>query len=211
MKKYLLLVRHAESLNNANGNRFSGIVNTPITEKGHSDSAILSDRLSKFRVETVLTSELERSKETAELVFPNVPVYTCSELIEFNYGDYEGISPDDLPEDDAVLNMWRQSPGSMSFPGGQNIAKYADEMWKGMYDLMLKIPEKRIGCIIHKTMGRLFIAKILGLDLNYFRLIPMGNSSVSIVTWDSTEGFRLHTLNTTIDLISDAKENLWNW
>lgn len=99
MKKYILLVRHAESLNNASGNKFSGIVDSPITEKGLDYSRKLAGNLSRFKVETVLTSSLERAKETAELVFPNIPIRICEELMEFNYGEYDGVSPDDLPHD----------------------------------------------------------------------------------------------------------------
>ena len=210
MKKYILLVRHAESLNNASGNKFSGIVDSPITEKGLDYSRKLAGNLSRFKVETVLTSSLERAKETAELVFPNIPIRICEELMEFNYGEYDGVSPDDLPHDDPILKKWIQSPGNMSFPGGQNIAEYTDDMWQGMNDLMFKISEKNIGCIIHKTMGRLFIAKMLGLDLNSFRLLPMENCSLSTITWDSNDGFQLHSLNVTVDMFSDTKEGLWN-
>ena len=211
MEKHLLLVRHAESLNNASGNKFSGIANTPITEKGRNQSRIVSKRLSKFAVETVLTSSLERAKETAGLVFPNVPIKICAELMEFNYGEYDGLSPDELPPNDPVIKKWKQIPGNMSFPGGQNIAKYAGEMWQGMHGLMLKTSERKIGCIIHKTMGRLFISKMLGLDLDNFRLIPLDNCSVSVIKWDSFEGFRLYSLNIMVDMINGSKEDIWNW
>lgn len=211
MKKYLLLVRHAETHNNAYGNKFSGIVDTPLTDKGQKDAIVLADRLSSFNVEVVLTSKLERARKSAELLFPKIPRRICNELLEFDYGKYDGLSPHDLSPDDTIVTEWIKFPGSITFPCGQNIAHYTEEMWEGMHRLINAVDCQKIACILHKTMGRLFISKILQLDLNRFRSIPMDNCSVSIVTWDSLRGFELNCLNIMCKLVDDMKETVWSW
>jgi broad specificity phosphatase PhoE len=195
-----LLIRHAETTNNANGHRFSGNGDSPITVNGRASLSLLRERLSAFPVEKVLTSNLQRAQETAELLFPNMPAQICDELTEFDFGDYTGVCFDELRADDPVLEQWRRMPGTMSFPGGQNIEAFSEDIWNGMHRLMSTLSERTICCIAHKTMGRLFIAKTLGLDLDSFRSIPMDNCSVSMITWDHSDGFSLQTLNMTLDL-----------
>jgi broad specificity phosphatase PhoE len=210
MKKYLLLVRHSESYNNVRGNKFSGIMDTPLTEEGYQQARRLAIKLSDCNIEVVLTSKLERARKTAELIFPNVPLRVSNELLEFDYGKYDGISPEDLPPNDPIINQWKRLPGNLSFPGGQNISKYAEEMWHKMHDLIRSTNETKIGCIIHKTMARLFVAKILQIDLNCFRLIPMDNCSISVIIWDSKKGFELKSLNIIDTIRNDYGEEIWN-
>ncbi len=208
-KKHLMLIRHAESCNNADGNRFSGTANTPITADGREKATELAEKLAGVSFEVVLASGLERAVETAELVCPGTPIRACEELMEFDYGDYDGLSPDELPDDDPILVQWRQSPSGLRFPGGQGVEAYAETSWGGMCNLMARTMESKIACIVHKTMGRLFVARMLGLDLDSFRSIPMDNCSISLVTWEPSEGFTLLSLNVATNLIGTAGDSIW--
>lgn len=60
--------------------------------------------MSEFTIEKILTSRLERAKETAEIVFPDVPIQVCDELMEFNYCDYVGT--DETGHNDSGRKFW---------------------------------------------------------------------------------------------------------
>jgi probable phosphoglycerate mutase len=200
MLKQVYFIRHGESSLNADANRLSGISDVPMTDAGRAHCRALSQFFRRRPVEAVYVSLLSRSKETASLVFPHGPaVQVRDELMEFDYGQLDGVSIDELPEANPVAAQWRQSPGNMTFPSGQNIQDYAEVAFKGMHRLISASPASRIACVGHKTMGRLLVAKVIGLDLDAFRAIPMDNCSVTMFAWGEESGFTLRSLNLGIE------------
>ena len=200
MVKHVYFIRHGESSLNADANRLSGISDVPMTDAGRKRSRALSQFFRARPVEAVYSSRLARSQETALLVFPDGPaVQVRDELLEFDYGQFDGVAVEELPQDHPVAVQWRESPGDMMFPGGQNIRKCANAAFEGMCQLVSVSPAERIACVGHKTMGRLFVAKVIGLDLDAFRAIPMDNCSVTVFSWSEEGGFVLRSLNLVID------------
>lgn len=200
MPKQIYLIRHGQSSHNADANQLSGITDVSMTGAGREHCRALSHYFKKRPVDMTYSSRLARAQETAALVFPDGPkVQVRDELLELDYGQYEGVPVDDLPADDPIALQWRDSPGNMTFPGGQNMREFADLVFAGLHQLVGGSAADRIACIGHKTMGRLFVARVIGLDLNHFRIIPMDNCSVTRFTWTEDGGFVLRGLNLAAD------------
>ncbi len=200
MTKTIYFIRHGESSLNADENRLSGVRDAPMTDAGREHCRALTKFFRAHPVEAVYSSWLERSRETATLVLPDgPPTQVRDELLEFDYGQFDGVAVEGLPEDHPIAVQWRDAPGDMTFPGGQNIRQYAVAAFTGMCHLVSESPVEQIACVGHKTMGRLFVAKVIGLDLNAFRAIPMDNCSVTVFTWSEEAGFALRSLNLVID------------
>ncbi len=199
MAKRIYFIRHGESSLNADANRLSGISDVPMTEAGREHCRILSRFFEAVPVDAVYSSPLARAIETSALIFPDGPAAEVrGELIEFNYGEFDGVSIEELAPEHPVAMQWRDCPGDMTFPGGQSIREYADAVFEGMKRLIASTPAQRIACVGHKTMGRLFVAKVLGLQLNAFRAIPMDNCSITELAWAEEAGFSLRALNISI-------------
>lgn len=113
----LLLLRHGQSVLNAE-NRFTGLLDPPLSAAGEEESAAAGALLASadFRPDVVYTSTLTRSRETARILLevldaPAAAVLTSWELNERSYGSLTGRSREELlselgPE---VFHSWRRS------------------------------------------------------------------------------------------------------
>jgi broad specificity phosphatase PhoE len=89
----LLLVRHGETDWNAEG-RLQGHTDRPLNDFGRRQARALADRLAGEDVTAVYASDLERARETAEILAERLglPVVTEPDLRERNWGNWEGLT-----------------------------------------------------------------------------------------------------------------------
>ena len=90
---HLYFVRHGESEANAQ-NINQGHLNSPLTQKGIHQAKVLAKLLEKIDFELIYSSDLDRAKDTAEIIKMNRPisVQTSSLLREKSFGVLEGIN-----------------------------------------------------------------------------------------------------------------------
>lgn len=91
-----LICRHGESIWNKD-NKFAGWTEIPLTDKGKNDCLITAKKLlsNHFIPDKIYTSDLIRTKETAEIIKnainPNIETESCWRINERHYGSCEGI------------------------------------------------------------------------------------------------------------------------
>jgi probable phosphoglycerate mutase len=83
------LARHGETAWSLSG-QHTGLCDIPLTESGEKDARRLSDRLRGLRFEQVWTSPLQRAMRTSQLAGFADAARTDADLVEWNYGKYEG-------------------------------------------------------------------------------------------------------------------------
>ena len=108
------LARHGETAWTLSG-QHTGLTDLPLTERGEATARALGERLAGLTFSLVLTSPLQRAKRTCELAgFGGVAVED-RDLVEWNYGDYEGKR---------TAEILRGRPGWQLFrdgcPGGES-------------------------------------------------------------------------------------------
>ncbi len=116
MKVYL--ARHGEtewSLSEQHTSR----TDIPLTDNGRRQAAELRGLFASRPVEKVLTSPLSRAVESATLA-GFVDAQATDELLEFDYGEYEGVTTVDIRQERPDWYLWRD--GS---PGGETPADVA--------------------------------------------------------------------------------------
>jgi probable phosphoglycerate mutase len=105
----LWLVRHAETEWSRSG-RHTGRTDVPLTEAGRERAQALRDRLAGRTFALALSSPLSRARETARLA--GLEPQLRDDLVEFDYGEYEGITTAEIRERLPGWDLWRDgSPG----------------------------------------------------------------------------------------------------
>jgi broad specificity phosphatase PhoE len=107
------LIRHAETAWSKAG-RHTGLTDIPLTEEGRAHAATLPGRLAGKTFAAVFVSPLQRARETATLAGLGDQAQVRDDLVEYDYGDYEGITTDEIRRDRPDWYLWRDG-----VPGGE--------------------------------------------------------------------------------------------
>jgi broad specificity phosphatase PhoE len=91
----IYLVRHGETQWSRSG-KHTGVSDIPLTEHGRQQAQALRQELTTVNFALVLTSPLRRARETCELAGLAERAQIDADLMEWNYGDYEGLTSDQI-------------------------------------------------------------------------------------------------------------------
>jgi broad specificity phosphatase PhoE len=86
----IYLARHGETAWSVTG-QHTGLTDLPLTERGERNAVRLRERLAGFVFAKVFTSPLRRAARTCELAGFGAAAEVDRDLVEWNYGDYEGL------------------------------------------------------------------------------------------------------------------------
>ena len=86
----ICLARHGETAWSRTG-QHTGVTDLPLTERGELNAVRLGERLAGCTFEKVFTSPLQRALRTCELAGFGSAAEIDPDLVEWNYGDYEGV------------------------------------------------------------------------------------------------------------------------
>jgi broad specificity phosphatase PhoE len=113
----IVLVRHAETEWSATG-RHTGRTDIPLTDGGRAAARALAPAMRRWRFERVLVSPLARARETCELCGLGELAEPTEELLEWDYGEYEGLRTAEIQERRPGWSLWRDG-----CPGGEDAAQ----------------------------------------------------------------------------------------
>jgi broad specificity phosphatase PhoE len=112
----VVLVRHGET-EWSRDLKHTGRTDIPLTEAGRHEAEELRGALAGRRFDRVLTSPLERAAETCRLAGLGDQATRTDALLEWDYGEYEGITTKEIRETRPDWFLWRDG-----CPGGETAA-----------------------------------------------------------------------------------------
>ncbi len=115
----IVLVRHGETEWSRDG-RHTGRTDIPLTDAGRRQAQALGPALAGWEFELVLSSPLSRALETCRLAGLGERAQLRDELLEWDYGEYEGITTPEIRERRLDWVLWRDG-----CPGGEIAAEVA--------------------------------------------------------------------------------------
>ena len=196
MPSRILLVLHGETAWSATG-RHTGRTDVPLTEEGRDMGRRLGDRLKRAPWDglsdaRVRTSPLRRAAETCELAGFGDRAVESSDLLEWDYGQYEGrTGPDIRASDQPGWLIWRDG-----VPGGETLAEVSARVdrfieWTaevgGVPDpdtTTMHTADNDILVFAHGHLLRILTARWLGLPPEYGQRFALGPATLSVLTWE---------------------------
>jgi broad specificity phosphatase PhoE len=166
------LVRHGATEWSEAG-RHTSITDVPLLPEGEDAARTLAPRLAGHDFALVLTSPRERARRTAELAgFGAAQV--DGDLAEWDYGDYEGVTTDEIRESVPGWTVWTHPcPGGESAADvGARLDRVVDRAGVGSGDVLV---------FGHGHSLRVLAARWLGLPVADGRLFVLGTATVSVL------------------------------
>lgn len=120
--RFLILLRHGETEWTI-ARRHTGRSDIELTEAGREEARAAGGRLAGFRFERVVTSPLTRAVETCELAGFGAEATTDRALMEWDYGEYEGLTTAEIRESEPDWSLF-----SDGCPGGESAAEIGERV-----------------------------------------------------------------------------------
>ncbi|MGW7199873.1 histidine phosphatase family protein [Streptomyces chryseus] len=206
----LILVRHGRSTANTAGLLAGWTPGVTLDERGAAQATALPGRLAAVPLAAVVTSPLERCRETLQPLLdarPGLPAHTDERIGECHYGDWSGRKLAEL-SDEPLMAAVQQHPSSVTFPGGESMramqARAVDAVreWNARVEAEHGEDAVYLMCS-HGDIIKSVVADALGLHLDLFQRIHVDPCSLTAIRYTGLRPF-LVRLGDTGDLSSLA-------
>jgi len=172
----LTLVRHGDTDWSLSG-RHTGWTDIPLVESGRRQAAQLGGRLRDRSFSLVLSSPLSRALETCRLAGLGDVVAADPDLREWNYGDLEGLTSDEIRSSMPGWTIW-----SGPVPGGEtadDVGRRADRVIARALDA-----GGDVAIFAHGHLLRVLAARWLDLEAVEGALFELGTATLSRLGWE---------------------------
>lgn len=185
----IYLARHGETAWSISG-QHTGLTDIPLTKNGEENAKRLGERLRSSTFEAVYSSPLLRAKRTCELAGFGARVQIDPDLVEWDYGNYEGRTLSEIHKERPDWNIFRDGcPAGESI---KDISMRADRV----VSRLKEIDKGNVLLFSHGHMLRILAVRWLALRAEEGRLFVLAPTSLSILGYD-------HNLN-------EPAISLWN-
>jgi alpha-ribazole phosphatase/probable phosphoglycerate mutase len=159
----LTLIRHGMTEWNALG-RFQGQSDIPLSEVGETQAAALAGYAASFPpVDLLLSSPLQRARQTAALVFPSHPLRLDARISELHFGAFEGMTRDQIERDPRWLT-WMEDPYHKAPPGGEAYVQLRERVAAWLSEMRLRADGDHVVAITHSGAIQMLLAEVLGVE-----------------------------------------------
>ena len=167
----LWLIRHGETAWSQSG-KHTGRTDEPLSEEGEQRAAALGRLLGGHEFALVLCSPLLRARETCRIAAPRGPVELDADLLEWDYGQYEGLLTADIRKSVPGWTVWRDG-----VPGGETIADVAHRASRAI--ARARAAEGDVAIFAHGHFLRVLAACWLGMAPEMGAHFALGTASLS--------------------------------
>ena len=172
----IYLVRHGETAWTMSG-QHTGRTDIPLTERGERDAQALRARLRGLTFARVLTSPLQRARRTGELAGFGACAHTDPDLMEWDYGAYEGRRTSEIRAERPGWDLFKNG-----CPGGETLADVstcADRVIA-----RVRAVEGGVLVFAHMEILRILAARWIAQPALDARRLYLETASVSVLGYD---------------------------
>jgi probable phosphoglycerate mutase len=172
----IYLARHGETAWSVTG-QHTGLTDLPLTEHGERNAARLGKRLAGSVFAKVLTSPLQRAARTCELAGFGAVAKVDRDLVEWNYGDYEGLRTAEIHAKRPDWELFRDGCPNGESP--EQVGARADRVVSRVRAIK--------GNVLIFSSGhflRVFAARWLGLEPAAGKFFMLDTASLSALSYE---------------------------
>lgn len=191
----LYLFRHGQTEWAATG-QHTGRTDIALNDKGREQARMLREATSRLKFDAALVSPLSRARETAELAGFNAPLTFVDDLMEVNYGVYEGLTTARIRESVPGWTVWTHP-----LPEGETLEQAAARCERVISKAKELAPGGKVALVAHGHILRILTATWLNLPPFEGRHFMLDTSTISILSHEH-ETPAIKIWNTPTDLLS---------
>jgi probable phosphoglycerate mutase len=172
----IYLARHGETAWSLTG-QHTGLTDLPLTERGEQNARALGERLAGLNFGAVFTSPLQRAARTCGLAGFGAVAEVDRDLLEWNYGQYEGRSTAEIHAERRDWQLFRDG-----CPGGES----PDEVGARADCVLTRVRTIRADVLLFSSghFLRVLAARWLGLGSEAGRYLLLSTASLSAVSYE---------------------------
>jgi probable phosphomutase (TIGR03848 family) len=195
----VILVRHGRSTANVSGTLSGRLPDVHLDDVGTEQAARVGARISAVPLAGLVTSPLERCRETAQAIgraHPGKPrTRTDRGLLECDYGEWQGRTLKELAKE----KLWKTiqgQPSRVAFPGGETLPEMQARTVAAVRRRNAQMeaehgPGAVWVAVSHGDPLKAVLADALGMHLDLFQRLHVDPGSVSIVHYADTHPYVL--------------------
>lgn len=192
----VILVRHGRSSANTSGVLAGRTPGVKLDEAGVQQAAAVGERLAGLPLAAIVTSPLDRCKQTAAAIakhHPELRPATDRRLTECGYGDWTGQKIGTLAKD-PLWAVVQQHPSGVTFPNGESMRgmqqRAVDAIRAHDAAIAASHGENSVWVAVsHGDVIKAIVSDALGQHLDSFQRIVVDTASTTIITYTKTRPF----------------------
>ena len=172
----LYIARHGETAWTLSG-QHTGLADLPLTERGQSNASLLGNALRGRSFAHVFTSPLQRARRTCELAGFGAQAEVDRDLLEWNYGEYEGLRTAEIHAKRPGWELFRDG-----CPGGESagdVGARADRVVGRVRGL-----QQDVLIFSSRDFLRVLAARWLGLEPRAGKYFLLSTASLSALSYE---------------------------
>jgi probable phosphoglycerate mutase len=163
--------------------RHTGRTDLPLTGEGEREARLLREPLAAVAFDRILCSPLSRAGETCELAGLGGREELRDDLLEWDYGDYEGKTSVEIHADRPGWSLWTDG-----CPGGESPAEVGDRADRIVAELLTMTAADgsaaTVAVFAHGHLLRVLTARWLDLNPADGRHFGLGTATLSRLGWE---------------------------
>ena len=200
----IILIRHGQTAWNR-VERFRGRADVPLNDTGLAQAEATARRVAaQWQPVAFYSSPLSRAVQTAEAMARrfDLPVQAHGGLIDIDYGQWQGLTPDEARERwPERVDAWYRTPETAQIPGGETLNDLRVRLIDAVRELAARHRGETIVLVGHTVANRAILLEALGLDNSRFWRLGQDTCAINVLTLDEADQeFTLVSMNDTCHL-----------
>ena len=172
----IVIVRHGATEWSRAG-RHTGRTDVPLSTDGRREAALIGERLAGREFALVLTSPLSRAAETCRLAGFGARAEVDQDLVEWNYGSYEGLTTAEIRERRPGWSVL--TDGALDGEDATQVGERADRVLA-----RVRAVQGSVLLFAHGHVSRVIGARWIGLPPDHARLFALPTGSLSTLGFE---------------------------